>query len=161
MSDYTSFFLDCQGGVTQLECVEISHPIFSKVYRYTLSDTEGFTANGLSFEYAPMTIKRNNVTNDLDQAISVTFADVDDELIEEFMNILDSDDPLLRPSFLYKIYRDDDLSAPMLTLQTLEIAKVSKDGSGLVTFDAQAPDLNSVGTGLVYDFTNYPLLRGI
>lgn len=161
MSDYTSFFLDCNGGVTQLECIEIAHPSFARTFRYTFSDTEGFIANGLSYLYAPMSIKRNNVTNDLEQTISITFADMDDELINAILAVRSSVNALVRPSFVYKSYRDDDLSAPMITLQTLEIAKVSKDSSGLVTFDAQAPDLNSVGTGLVYDFENYPLLRGI
>ena len=48
-----------------------------------------------------------------------------------------------------------------MTMQKLEIASLSKDGSGLATFEAQAPELNSVKTGRIYTLDDYPLLRGI
>lgn len=161
MSDYTSFFLNASGAVVPLECIELSHPSFSKIYRYVKNDEDGITAGGASYTYQPMSIKRNNVTNDLDQVVSVTFADMDDELIKEIMKIRTGANSKVRPEFVYKVFRDDDLSAPMIQLQTLEIATVSKDSTGLITFDAKAPELNSVRTGLVYTFEDYPLLKGI
>lgn len=161
MSIYAAFYLDAPGSIVQLECIEISHPSFSQVYRYVKNDEDGVIADGSAYTYEPMSIKRNNVTNDLEQTVSITFADLKDELVNAVKLIQKSEWPLVRPKFVMKTFRDDDLSEPMVQLQTLEVAAVSKDSTGLVTFDAQAPELNSVKTGLIYNFVDYPLLRGI
>ena len=159
MSDYTSFFLNSGGGVVQLECIEISHPSFSKVYRYVKNDTQGITAANQNYDYKPMSIKRNNVTNDLDQTLSITLADMDDELMDEVKKIHSSTFRKIKPECSFKIYRDDDLTEPMISMPALEIPSVSKDTSGLATFDAQAPQLNSVRTGRIYTNEEFPLLR--
>lgn len=108
-----------------------------------------------------MSIKRSNVTNDLEQKLSITLADMEDELMNAIENIRSSSSSRVKPKIVFKIYRDDDLSAPMIEMQTLEIPTISKDSTGLVTFDAQAPELNSVKTGKLYTFEDYPLLKGI
>ena len=159
MPDYVSFFLNAYGGVVPLECIEISHPSFSKVYRYVKNDTEGITASGLAYQYQPMSIKRNNVTNDLDQTLSLTLADMEDELMNEVKNIRSSAHGKVRPECSFRIYRDDDLTEPMVSMPSLEIPSVSKDASGLVTFDAQATQLNNVGTGRNFTIEEFPLLR--
>lgn len=161
MSNYASFYLDAPGSIVQLECIEISHPSFSQVYRYVRNDEDGIIAGGNAYLYQPMSIKRNNVTNDLEQTSSITFADMDDALAKAVKSIQTSKWPRQRPKFVMKIFRDDDLDQPMDQLQTLEIPTVSKDSEGLMTFDAQAPELNSSRTGLLYNFKDYPLLRGI
>lgn len=161
MSDYTAFFLNASSEVRAFECIEISHPAFKKVYRYVKGEIDGITAGGQFYEYQPMTIKRNNVTNDLDQSISATLADVDDELIDAIEKIYSSTHRKVRASLVYKVFRSDDLTAPMIELQTLEIPKTSKSGDGRVTFDAKARGLNDVGTGRLYTFEEFPLLRGI
>ena len=158
MTDYTSFFLNNSGGVMPHECIEISHPNFSKVFRYVKNDTSGIVAAGQSYDYQPMSVKRNNVSNDLEQTLSITLADMQDELMLAVLSAMAITE---RPKVVFKIFSDQDLSEPMLTLQTLEIADFSKDSSGLVTFDAQAPQLNSVKTGRVYTFEDFPLLRGV
>lgn len=161
MADYTAFFLDSISGVVALECIEISHPSFSKVFRYVRNDVDGITAEGNVFDYHPMSIKRSNVSNDLEQKMSVTLADMQDDLSNAIRLIRTSDYARVSPSFKFKIFRDDDLSMAMVELQTLEITSISKDSSGLVTFDAQAPELNNSRTGLIYSIEDFPLLRGI
>lgn len=161
MADYTAFFLDSTAGVIALECIEISHPSFSQTFRYVRNDVDGMTAEGHVFEYQPMSIKRSNVSNDLDQKMSLTIADMEDDLSIAIRSIRDTEYAKIPPSFKFKLFRDDDLTRPMIELQTLEITSMSKDSSGLVTFDAQAPELNSVRTGLVYSIEDFPLLRGI
>lgn len=161
MNNYASFYLDAPGSIVQLECIEISHPSFSQVYRYVRNDEDGVIAGGNAYLYQPMSIKRNNVTNDLEQTTSITFADMDDSLADAIKDIQKSQWPRERPKFALKIFRDDDLGQPIEQLQTLEIPTVSKNSEGLMTFDAQAPELNSVKTGLLYTFKDYPLLRGI
>ncbi|WP_433846892.1 hypothetical protein [Acinetobacter proteolyticus] len=159
MADYTSFYLNASSGVVPLECIEISHPSFSKVFRYVKNDSDGIVAEGQNYVYQPMSIKRNNVSNDLEQTLSLTIADMDDELALAVSAIRESVYPTVKPECKFKLFRDDDLTSPMTQLQTLEIPTISKDSSGLVTFDAQAPQLNSVKTGRAYSVEDYPLLR--
>ena len=166
MPDYTSFFLD-SSEVLPLECVEISHPDFDQPFRYVKNDANGVTvkhaAGGQDVEYVyqPMSIQRSTVTNDLDQKLNLTIADVDDELIKSVVSARLGANWKVRPSVKWRLYRDDDLTAPMVSLQTLEVATLSKDGSGNCTFDAQAPELNSVKTGEIYSLERFPLLRGM
>lgn len=158
MSDYTSFFLNSHGGVLPLECVEIAHSTFAEPARFVKNDTNGVTAEGLRYEYQPMSIKRNNVSNDLEQTLSITLADMDDSFFKKILLAMETNE---RPSVVFKLFSDQDLTTPLMTLQKLEIASLSKDHTGLATFEAQAPELNSVKTGRVYTLEDFPLLRGI
>ncbi len=158
-NNYAQFYLNSSGGVVPLECVELSHPSFTKVFRYVKNDMDGIIAGGQSYFYQPMSIKRNNVTNDLDQTLALTLADMDDEFANAVAGIHSSSYSRVKPSCVFKIFRDDSLDEPVTQLQTLEVPTVSKDSEGLVTFDAQAPQLNSVKTGRTYSIEDYPLLR--
>lgn len=161
MSNYTSFFLNAKGGLINLECIEISHSSFVKPFRYVRNDTSGITVtheDGLEYEYEyqVLEIQRTNVTNDIDQVMNITFADVDDTFTKALQNISTTE----RPIFKYRSYRDDDLTEPMVVIQTLEITSMSKDAKGYITFEAKAPELNSVKTGDTYTLDRFPLLRG-
>lgn len=158
MDDYTSFFLNNHGGAVVLECLEITHPSFNEPARFIKNDTDGVIAEGQSYEYQPMSIKRNNVSNDLEQQLSITLADMEDHFFKQVINTMDSN---TRPSVVFKLFSDQDLVTPLMTMQKLEIASLSKDSAGLATFDAQAPELNSVKTGRIYTLEDFPLLRGI
>jgi len=158
MGDYTSFFLNNHGGAVILECLEITHPSFDEPARFIKNDTDGVIAEGQSYEYQPMSIKRNNVSNDLEQQLSITLADMEDHFFKQVINTMDSN---TRPSVVFKLFSDQDLVTPLMMMQKLEIASLSKDGSGLATFEAQAPELNSVKTGRIYTLEDFPLLRGI
>ncbi|MEK5744378.1 hypothetical protein VXE41_16005, partial [Acinetobacter variabilis] len=89
MTDYTAFFLNNSGGVVQLECLEISHPSFTKVFRYTRNDEDGVQIGNNFYQYQPMSIKRTNVNNDLAHEFQVTVADMDEELMDVIKNIRD------------------------------------------------------------------------
>ncbi|MGF2881808.1 DUF1833 family protein [Acinetobacter johnsonii] len=158
MDDYTSFFLNNHGGAVVLECLEITHPSFNEPARFVKNDTDGAIVEGQSYEYQPMSIKRNNVSNDLEQQLSITLADMEDHFFKQVINTMDSN---TRPSVVFKLFSDQDLVTPLMTMQKLEIASLSKDSAGLATFDAQAPELNSVKTGRIYTLEDFPLLRGI
>ena len=158
MGDYTSFFLNNHGGAVILECLEITHSTFTEPTRFVKNDTNGVIAEGLHYEYQPMSIKRNNVSNDLEQQLSITLADMEDHFFKQVINTMDSN---TRPSVVFKLFSDQDLVTPLVTMQKLEIASLSKDSAGLATFDAQAPELNSVKTGRIYTLEDFPLLRGI
>lgn len=167
MPDYTSFFLSSSGGVGPIECVEITHPNFTAPFRYVKNDTEGVvvkhesSGEDIEYEYQPMSIQRSTVTNDLDQNLSLTLADVDDDFINAVLAARQGDAWQQRPQVKWRLYRDDDFSSPMTSLQTLEVASLSKDATGNCTFDAQAPELNAVKTGRTYTLEEFPLLRGM
>ena len=162
MSDLVSFFLDATGDIADLHVIEISHPDFTKVFRFVNSDEQGISVkheDGIEYfyEYAAFRVDRSNVTADLDQAVSITFNDYDDEL----KNAVNQSDYMIPATFKYRIYRDDDLNYPMITLETLKITDVNSDDYGVVTFDAKAEELNTVGTGERYTRENCPCLRGV
>ena len=161
MSQYTSFFLNAKGGLIYLECIEIDHSTFAQAFRFVRNDTSGITVkheDGLDYfyQYQVLEIQRSNVTNDLDQIMNINFFDTNDE----FMDAIESISTNERPTYKYRAYRDDDLTYPMQLIQTLEIASASKDNSGVVTFEARAPELNAVKTGDVCTLERFQMLRG-
>ena len=164
MTDYVSFFLNTDQTVLALNCLEISHPTFDSFYycaeisRDTSINHEDFTQH--TYKPKVMRIDRRNVSADLDQTIAITIGDVDSEFMKHFENIRKSEYPRVRPSLKFRMYRNDDLINPLVVLPELEIKNISKDGSGNVTFQAQAQELNSVSTGEIYTLDDYPSLRG-
>ena len=88
MDDYTSFFLNNHGGAVILECLEITHSTFTEPARFVKNDTDGVIAEGQSYEYQPMSIKRNNVSNDLEQQLSITLADMEDHFFKQVINTM-------------------------------------------------------------------------
>lgn len=160
MADYTSFFFNASAAVIPLECIEISHPSFEKTYRFVRNDSNGIIAGGQSYVYQPMSISRSTVSNDLEQALAVTLADMSDEFSKSIKKINQSSSARVRPKCTFKVFRNDDLEFPLISRSGLEILSVSKDCKGLATFDAAAPQLNSNRTGIVYSIEDYPLLRG-
>lgn len=159
MSSYTSFYLNVSGAVKEISCIEVTHPNFS--FYLQSFDEDGFhviheDGKKVFYEYLPMQIDRSNVSNDLDQVIKMTINDFDDRIIAAYSNIKDKK-PVL---FQQRVYRDDNLDSPMITIQTLHITSMSKDSKGNVTFEAKAPELNSVKTGDTYTFERFPMLRG-
>jgi hypothetical protein len=162
MSDYTSFFFNAKGGLLRIDCIEISHPSFSKVFRFVRNVRDGILVkheDALDYQYMHevFELNRSNVTADLDQTIQITFADYKDELKLE----IESADYTQPATFKYRAYRDDDLSMPMIVLETLQVISVNNDSFGIVTFDAKAEGLNDVKTGLIYSIEDYPMLRAL
>lgn len=165
MSDYVAFFLRTQSSVIAIDCIEISHPSFTSTLYYVRNVPDGIALihednSSHYYTYQPMKIDRSNVSNDLEQTMQITIADIDDLFITAIKNIRRSAFPRVKPKIKYRLYRDDDLSSPVMSLQTLEIGNVSKDKSGNVSFEARAPELNSVKTGKTYSVEDFPMLRG-
>lgn len=166
MNNYVSFFLNTKSSVLSIDCIEISHPSFAESFRYLrngadLLSVQHEDGSWHEYSYQPLQLQLSNVTNDLDQTIQVTLADFDNQFLEAMVSIRNSLYPNIRPQLKYRVYRDDDLSAPLLSLQTLEIQNISRDTSGNCTFNAAAPQLNSVKTGEIYSLERFPLLRGL
>lgn len=166
MPDYTEFFLNRAGSVIMLECLEFSHPSFSKTYYAVRNAPDGVTVtheDGSShlYEYVPLKIDRGNTTDDLDQKINIMLADLGRILPPEVDAVLSGPDAHIAPKLKYRAYRHDDLSQPLISLQVLDVTGLSRDTDGLTSFEAKAPELNNSRTGNIYSLDRFPLLRGV
>ena len=165
MSEYAEFFLNRSGSVVQLECLEVSHPSFAQTYYVVRNAVAGVTVTHEdstvhAYQYVPLLIERGSTTDDLDQSLRVSIADMGNQLADDIDAVLSGAFADVKPTIKYRLYRHDDLSAPIYTLKTLEVSNMSRDNSGSTTFVAMAQQLNNTKTGMIYSFVDYPSLRG-
>jgi len=163
MSSYSEFFLNSASSVVQLELIEISHPSFSQTYRIVRNNSEGVTViveDGSSqfFEYYPLKITYNGQKDDLDQSFNITLGDLGEIIPMELDNIALSNTFLTKPTLIYRTYRSDDLTTPLLDGFNMQIQAFSFNKEG-VTFEAKAPSINVNSTGLTYTLASFPMLR--
>lgn len=166
MPDYTEFFLNRAGSVIMLECLEFSHPSFSKTYYVVRNAPDGATvthedASTHTYEYTPLKIELGNATDDLDQKLNIALADLGRVLPAEVDAALAGSYAHIAPKLKYRAYRHDDLSQPLISLQVLEVTSLSRDAEGITTIEAKAQGLNNNRTGQIYSLDRFPLLRGL
>lgn len=155
-----SFFLTKTSAIAKIDCIELYHPDFGYL-RYQSYDDEGITVKHEDgapqpYDFESFEITRGNITSDLDQGFSITFADYKDDLKNK-VNAADHMAPIV---FSWRLYRSDDLDSPMFVQRDLYVIRINSDSTGMVTFEASAEQLNNVRTGLVYTFEDYPLTKG-
>ena len=161
MSDQNNFFLTDTSGIRKVETIQLYHPDFGNLYFQSDWIDEDFVAKDenaqtITFPYQLFTVDLGNILADLDQEVTVSFQDYDDDLKDKLFNA----DHMTAIKFRYRSYRDDDLESPLDTLQTLNVLSISTDDSGVITFRANAEMLNAVKTGIRYTLVEYPLLKG-
>ena len=154
-----SFFLTKTSAIAKIDCIELYHPDFGYL-RYQAYDDDGIAVKHEDgapqhYDFESFEITRGNVTSDLDQGFSITFADYKDDLKSK-VNAADHMTPIV---FSWRLYRFDDLDIPMFVQRDLYVIRVNSDGTGMVTFEASAEQLNNVKTGDVYTINTYPMLR--
>ena len=164
MSKYSEFFLKSSSKVVQLELIEMSHPSWSKVYRVVRNAVAGLTVTLETgeiafFEYYPVDIKYDGMKDDLEQSYTIQFGDLGEVMPLELDRMLNSDTMSIKPKVVYRMYRSDNLSAPLLDAQNLEIQNFAFNQDG-VTFQAIAPQLNVTQTGSEYTTDRFPTLQG-
>lgn len=155
-----SFFLTKTSAIAKIDCIELYHPDFGYL-RYQAYDDEGITVKHESgplrpYGYESFEITRGNVTSDLDQGFSITFADYKDDLKSK-VNAANHMTPIV---FSWRLYRSDDLNSPMFVQRDLYVIRVNSDGTGMVTFEASAEQLNNVKTGDSYTLAKFSTLKG-
>lgn len=165
MPDYVGFYLNSAGSVVRIECFELSHPSFSKTYRVVRNVTAGITVTHedslpYHYDYYPLKIDRSNTTDDLDEGLSIGMGALGDELPQEFDRVNDGAYSDIVPVLKYRVYRSDDLTAPMFGPSVLEVRGCNSDQSGQVSFEATAPRLNTTTTGEIYALDRFLMLRG-
>lgn len=160
MSDVTEYFLNRSVSVGRYETLEISHSAFSKTYYVVRNARNGIVAEGIQYEYYPLEITNLGARPDLDSGFTISFGDLGEILPMEVDRIAQADAYSEKPKVIYRSYRSDDLTKPLIGPIELEASNFSFKQEG-ATFDAKAPALNINRTGEIYSFTNFPMLAGI
>lgn len=162
---YSEYFLNSRSSVVQLECIEISHPGFTKTYRLVRNAVKGVTVTletgGTAFfEYYPMKLLPQSAKSDLDHSISLTFGDLGEVLPQELDAVMNYPKGMdIKPIVRYRVYRSDDLSSPIYGPLRLEVDSFTFNKTGSA-FEAKAASLNLTSTGEIYSLTRFPALRG-
>lgn len=164
MSAYSEYFLNSESSVVQLETIEISHSAFTQPYYIVRNATLGVTVTleddtDQEFTYYPLKVTPLSSLDNLDQSIRIDLGDLGEVLPLELDAVSDALGFSEKPVVKYRIYRSDDLSAPLVGPLLLEVTTFtfSREGS---SFEAQAPSLNINRTGEAYKIARFPMLRG-
>lgn len=164
MSVYTEYFLGSDSEIVELELLEISHFRFSQTYRIQRSSTEDVVATHeggggpFTYTYFPLEIRRVGAQNDLDQSLRIDLGDLGSVLPFEIDNVLKLNGNYVKPTLKYRTYKSTDLTAPMFGPQTYEITSINFNKVGC-SFEAQAPRLNILRTGMLYTKKTFPMLE--
>lgn len=164
MPGVLDYFLGSTRDVVNLELVEISHPDFTQVYRRVRNARDGVTvtletAVDADFDWYPMEITELSDQADLDAGFRISFGDLGEVLPKERDAVYAADGMGTKPTVVYRSYRSDDLSAPLIGPLTLEANSFSFAPQG-ATFEASAPYVNVNTTGETYNLTRFPMQRG-
>lgn len=163
MSAQTEFFLNSESDVIQFECIELSHPNFSKVYRIVRNSIEPLTVTletfvSATFEYYPIKITPSETSDNLEFSIQIEFGDVGEVIPNELELVITGNGFGIKPTFKYRTYRSDNLTVPLYGPLVLEIQSFTMNRTG-AAFEARAPKTNINATGKVYTIDKFPCLR--
>lgn len=164
-SPYATFFLSSPRSAVELDLLEISHPSFSKTYYIVRNAIGGITvthedATVRAYEYYPLSITRSGAIDDLDSSLSISLGDLGELVSSEIDLVRAAGTFLVKPTLKYRIYRSDDLTAPIYGpfLYQIPNVAITRDGSAI---SAVAQALNVTTTGEYYTTVRFPSLRGM
>lgn len=163
MSDYSEFFLNSSADIIQYECIELSHPNFTQIYRIVRNNAYGLTVtlettDVVTFDYYPLRITPSETTDNLDFNFQIEFGDTGEVIPNEIEAVIAADGFATKPTLKYRTYRSDDLSAPLVGPLVLEIQQFAINKTGCI-FEAKAPSANINSTGKRYSIDKFPSLR--
>ena len=147
-----------------LECIEISHPAFSRVYRYVRNHTKGVTVTHedgaiTRYEYAPIKLQRGKSNEKMSQEITVTVADLGMVIPQEVDRLYNSPHELEQPILTYRSYLISNLTQPYETARGLKITENTPQVHGAM-FRAVQRSLNDKKTGRSFTLDKWRALRG-
>lgn len=151
------------GSDVVLECVEISHPSFSKTFRFVRNHMGGVRVKHggrwHAYEYVPLTISAGSSADNLEQSFTMGIGEVGDILPAEVARIRNGNHRTVRPSVAYRAYLLSDLENPIREVVGLEVTDNQPKPEGAV-FKCRMRELNASETGMKYTLNKYPTLRG-
>jgi len=162
-STYGRYLLGSPADIAQLETIEISHSNFAATHYFVRNHTEGVTVtlengNTQAFSYLPMKITEKGTGNDLDFGLLIEFGDLGELLPIDFDAVVTANGLFTEPTLIYRTYRSDDLTIPMVGPIQLSIKSFSFNQNG-ATFEAGSDNTNSQTTGELYTVSRFPMLR--
>lgn len=164
MPSFAEYILGSKSKIVQYELLEISHPNFTQTYYKVRNARDGVTvtletSEEQTFDFLPMNIKSVGSSFDLDTGFNIDFGDLGEVITTEVDAIMSADGMETKPTVVYRAYRSDDLTEPMLGPLTFEAKTFSfaKEGA---SFQAAAPYVNLNRTGQLYSLTVFPMLAG-
>lgn len=148
----------------RLECIEITHPSFSRAYRFVRNHADGVRVrheNGTyyQYDYLPITVQPSSSTDSLEQSFKMGIGDVGDVMPFEIDRLRNGKHATTRPTVNYRIYLTSDLTRPVMSVLGLQITDNAPQRQGSV-FTCKAKEVNKTSTGIKYTLADYPTLRG-
>jgi len=158
------FYLNGNRNIAELETVEISHPNFSKVYRFVRNHMQGINATIetnkiVNFEYRPIIFDILGFKDDLDQSINISLGTLGEIFPMELKRVRENDGFLIKPTIIYRTYASNDLvnilKGPVNLLSNQFVSR--EDGTSML---AEAETINNTTTGEIFDLIRFEGLRG-
>ena len=164
MSAYTEFFLNAPSSIVQLELLDITHPSFSKPYYIVRNAVKGVTvtledSTTRAYTHYPLRIKKSASNETLDTGFAIDLGDLGEVVPMEIDNVAVADTFATKPQVIYRAYRSDDLTVPLVGPLILEGTPISINWEAS-SFTAKAPSLNINRTGEFYKIDRFPMLKG-
>lgn len=167
MPNAFDYYLSGNPDDIRYECVEITHPSWTRAYRYVRNAVDGISVKhdasdteAFFYEYYPLLIRKSDANDDLDQSFEIAVGDLGEELPAEIQRLRDYMDAggQQKPVLNYREYISSQLTTPMHVELDLQLSSYSptKQGS-LFKFDRK--QLNNTGTGLTFNLTDAPMMR--
>lgn len=160
------WFLASRSDVVRLELVEITHPAFTQTYRrvrnHSLNGGVSVTHEDGTvhwYDWYPLAITELGEAADLDTGLRIDFGDLGEVLPRELDAVYVADLMSVKPKVVYRAYRSDDLTKPLIGPLRLEATTFSFKREG-ASFEASAPYLNQTKTGETYNLSRFFTLRG-
>ena len=111
------------------------------------------------FVYYPLGLSAAGASDNLDQTLTITLGDLGEMIPQEIDCCVAAGTMGIRPQVAYRVYRSDDLSAPIDGPFFYEVTTGAAKKQGQ-TFTAGAPRLNLNQTGETYRMDRFLMLRG-
>lgn len=151
------------GAIGLIECLEISHSKFDKVYRFVINSNFDMNmrhedGNIYTYTYAPIQITRSVDADTLEQTITFFFAELGD-VLPRLIDLFIDDEDIELPVLSYRAYVTDSYDSPIFVTRNLLITSITRDWQGS-RVDSEAPSLNENGNGEVYSASTDPSLIG-
>lgn len=164
MDDALDFFLRGDPDTMHYQLVEVSHPSWTRTYRYVQNAVQGLTVTHedgavCAYRYSPINIKLSNTNDSLDQSITITVGDLG-QFLPDDMDRLRADIANIRvkPVLNYREYLSTDLENPILTINDLKVSNYKPRGEGAL-FLCKAKEMNLTKTGIPYTIEKFKGLR--
>ena len=154
MADLKSFFLNAKATIIQYECFTLTHPSIT-TRNLVRNATRGLTAEAISYTYVPMRITKSESYEHLDQSLKIELGDLGSIIPQSIDAIKTAGTFGTKPTLVYRVYRSDDLSSPVVGPYTLQVHSFHFNDTGCV-LEVAAPYLNYSKTGEIYSIDRFP-----